>query len=87
MKPVEFREQTGTLSGGPGAKFGTGHRVDDLQVYRGCGEVISCWAPTWRERFALLFGARVWLRVLTPNTHAPVLVTTEHPFQENESGY
>lgn len=29
------------------------------------GDVISRWRLTWRERFALLFGADLWLNVMT----------------------
>jgi len=31
------------------------------------GEVISCWALTWRERLRVLFAGRVWHSVLTFN--------------------
>jgi len=29
------------------------------------GEVITCWALTWRERFRVLFSGRIWWSVLT----------------------
>ena len=31
------------------------------------GEVISCWALTWRERLHVMFTGRLWYSVLTFN--------------------
>ena len=82
MKPSHFPESNGTLSGGPAAAYGTTDDVADLPVYRGGGEVISCWQLSWLDRARVLFGGRVWLRVLTQRTHSPVLIATEFPFTE-----
>lgn len=79
MRPEVFPEATGTLSGGPAVLFATDQDVKDLPVYRGGGQVISCWRLAWRERLRLLFTGKVWLRILGSN-HAPVSVETERPF-------
>jgi hypothetical protein len=81
VKPTQFPEQNGTLSGGPGSVYGTEDDVQDLPVHRGEGMVISCWRPSLGDRLRLLFGGKVWLYVLTERTHAPVTLTTETPFK------
>ncbi|HEV8247531.1 MAG TPA: hypothetical protein VGP93_17260 [Polyangiaceae bacterium] len=81
MEPTLFPEANGTLTGGPGADYGTAAPVLDLPVHRGDGQIISCWRPSWRDRLAIIFGGRVWLRVLTTRTHAPVAVHTGTPFE------
>jgi DNA recombination-dependent growth factor C len=59
MKPVDF-EQTNAVLGKyqPQYQALPVHRTHD-------GEVISCWSLTWRERLAVLFTGRLWLRQLT----------------------
>jgi hypothetical protein len=81
MRPIVFPESNGTLGGGPASRYGTLDAVADLPVYRGSGQVISCWQLTVWERVKLLLSGRVWLLVLGTN-HAPVSVVTERPFQE-----
>jgi len=45
------------------------------------GEIISCWKPTWRERVAILFGAKLWHWQLTfGHPFQPTVLTLEHPF-------
>lgn len=40
----------------------------DLPTYRTKeGMVTSCYELTWKERFAILFGAKVWVSLLTFN--------------------
>ena len=72
MKPREFGESNGDLLGGPAEKYGV--PVQDLKVFRDGTEVISCWRPTWRERFSMLFRGRIWLRVRGRATHPPVAI-------------
>jgi hypothetical protein len=86
MKPTAFPESNGTLSGGPAVAYGTEDDVSDLPVHRGAGQIISCWRPSWRDRLRVLVGGRVWLHVLAPRTHAPVLVATESPFADEGAG-
>jgi hypothetical protein len=88
MKPADFTQRNGTLGGGPGASYGTADDVQDLPVHHDVvgGQIISCWALTWRERLSLLLTGRVWLCVLARRTHSPVKVTTESPFTTGERG-
>ncbi len=56
MKPIEFPEQT-TVWGKDQAKD-----YQPLPAYTNERETISCWQLTWRERFKLLAGGKLWLR-------------------------
>jgi hypothetical protein len=85
MKPTNFPESNGTLSGGPAADYGTEDDVVDLPVHRDGQQIISCWRLSWRERFRLLVTGRVWLLVLTGRTHAPVCLAVEPPFQQAQA--
>lgn len=80
MKPEKFAEVNGNLYGGPGAGYGTADDVADLHVYRGDGQIISCWRLSWRERLRILVSGRVWLLVLASTTHEPVKLAAESPF-------
>jgi hypothetical protein len=84
MTPTRFPEANGTLTGGPGDVFGLSQEVGDLPVYRDGSEVVSCWLPSFGERLRLVFGGRIWLLVATPATHAPVCITAERPFVQEE---
>lgn len=72
MKPKHFPQANSTLLGGPAENYGTDLDVSDLPVYRGGGEIISCWRPSWRERLRVLVGGSVFLRVATTKNHPPV---------------
>ena len=37
-----------------------------------CGQCISCWKLSWRQRIAALVHGRVWLSVLSGYTQPPV---------------
>jgi hypothetical protein len=93
MKPVDFAQANGTLTGGPAANFKTSEDVTDLPVYRkglpdelpvthdlDHDEVISCWRPSLRERIDIMFLGHVWLRVATSKTHPPVCLEGRNPF-------
>jgi hypothetical protein len=89
VNPTHFPEANGTLAGGPGNFFGTADDVSDLQVYRGGGEIISCWKASFWERLVVLFKGRVWLRVWGSKTHHPVAIGIENPWsllKRNEKG-
>lgn len=59
MKPIEFPEQNVVFAKDQPEYIPLpAHRTVE-------GEVITCWALTWRERFALLFTGRLWWSVLT----------------------
>lgn len=74
--PVQFKGANDVLRGGPAEKYGTEQDVRDLPICRGDNFIISCWkVPTWRERFRVLFGGRIYLWAWA-RTHPPVSVTT-----------
>ena len=79
MKPINFKHANAQCYGGPKADFGTDNDVANLPVYRGGGELISCWKPSWTDRFHLLFGKSVWVRVWG-NTHPPLSIEARDPF-------
>lgn len=44
------------------------------------GTTIACWKLTWRERFQILIGGRIWHKVLTFQQRLqPQLLMTERP--------
>lgn len=77
MKPSDFPQATGTLSAPPGMD-----NCDPLKVHRAASHnaFISCWKPTWRERFAIFFGAPAWLWVYGER-HPPVAIEVSDPFR------
>jgi hypothetical protein len=75
MNPIVFAEQTTIL-----AEHQPEYRPLPVCVAED-GEVISCWRFTWRERFRLLFGGKLWLRQLTFGSPLqPQLPQVEDPF-------
>ena len=69
-----------TIIDHPAASTATGYdhtdpkvgHIEDLSVVRGDeGCLWSAWKPTLKERFRILFGARIWLGVLS--TRQPVV--------------
>ena len=80
MEPIEFPEQTMVW-----AKDQPEFRP--LPAYSDTAQTISCWQLTWRERFALLWGGRLWLRQM--NFGRPLqaqLPQVEYPFTTATSG-
>ena len=76
MKPVTFPEQMAIL-----AKDQSEYRPLPVCV-TGDGEVISCWRPSWWERFRLLFGSRLWLHQMTFGQPVqPQFLQVEYPFE------
>ena len=52
-----------------------------LPAYRSPeGVVVTCYQLTWKERFAILFGGKIWLSLLTFNKPLqPQRITVEKP--------
>lgn len=78
MIPTHFDEENCTLQGREDED------ILDLPVFRGDGEVISCWRPSWRERLSVLFFGRVWLRLLHPRTQPPSIVEAYGKFPRQD---
>ena len=69
VKPIVFKERTGTLGRPVGI---TEEQCGSLSVHQTGEQVISCWRASWRERLSLLVFGRVWLWVWSGNTQPPV---------------
>ena len=64
MKPIKFKEQTGTL-------FGRWD-IKPLPIFEADGKIVSCWRLSIKEKIkALLFG-KIWLIVKSEKTHPPI---------------
>ncbi len=69
MEPIKFPESNATLTGGGSDKFA--EPVEDLPVFRGHGQVVSCWRLSLRERLAVLLYGNVWFYSMG-TSHAPI---------------
>lgn len=77
MELEEFPEQTAVI-----AKDQPEYRPMPAYLYQRDhqGAIVCCWRLTWRERWALLFGGRIWHTVLTfRQPLQPQLLTVEKP--------
>ena len=44
------------------------------------GHLISCWKLSWREKFKLLFGNKIWLTLMTfQQPLQPIRISTDKP--------
>lgn len=80
MKPEHWEGHSHVLGAPQGWDASVYGPCVGLPVYIGEGEMISCWAPTWRERIRLLFGHRVWMTIVS-SSHPPVALEV-HPRQK-----
>lgn len=77
MTPTAFPQSNRTLTAPSGMP-----NCSELAVFTDGEHCISAWRPSWRERFAVLFGRPVWLWVVSGQTQPPVLLETAFPFKE-----
>lgn len=76
MKPSSFKQQNKVLQKPSDM---TVAECAPLSVYHHSDGIISCWRPSWRDRFALLFGFPLWMHVR--GTRQPAIaLETENPF-------
>lgn len=78
MKPTTFPQAIKTLM----PPSGVANHVKQMPVYTNGETVVSRWKPTFADRLRILFGAPVWLGVLSGDTQPPVWLDTENPFAE-----
>jgi hypothetical protein len=71
MKPVHFQEANKIL-GKPESM--TDDECGALSVFNDGQICISCWKPSWKERFSILFYGRIWLSVYSGFTQPPVAI-------------
>lgn len=62
MKPVEFAEANTVFAKEQPQYLQLPAHRDSRN-----GMVTSCWELTWKEKFAILFGGKLWLQQLTFN--------------------
>ena len=76
MKPVQFKESTKVLTAPDGMP-----NCATLDVWCDGKQCISKWKPSFRDRVKILFGASLWLGVMSGKTQPPVFVTADYPFK------
>lgn len=63
----------------------TDEECSSLEVFNDGESNLSCWKPSWKERFSIFFFGTVWLWVFSGSTQPPVsLLGTENAFEDNE---
>lgn len=70
MTPARFPEANTKLLGGQ-------PDVEDLPAYKDGQQIISAWRLSWRERLSALVFGRLWLFVMSPDTHPPIALSVE----------
>ena len=72
MKPIEFKGWHKTLN----PPLGHENDVKGLPVWTNDLVVVSCWKMSLREKVRLLFGAKIWLQIMThKGTQPPVAIS------------
>ena len=82
MLPCSFTESNITFGPPEGM---TEDQVTSIRAFRGFGQVITCWKPTFDELAEIQKTGRVWLRVLG-EVMPPVLITGLNPWREEDDG-
>lgn len=81
MKPVDFKEQNVVLEK---PQSMSDEDCETLPVFTNGSECLSKWRPSAKERLKILFGADLWLLVLSGKTQPPVCITLENVFKDEE---
>lgn len=69
MEPLTFPQSNKTLTKPVDM---TDEECSSLEVYNDGKSNLSCWKPSWGERFSILFFGTVWLWVFSGSTQPPV---------------
>jgi hypothetical protein len=69
MRPIKFKQANKTLLK-PDSM--TDKECSSLDILTDGKECISCWKPTWKERFSMLFFGCVWVWVVSGQTQPPI---------------
>ncbi len=81
MKPMKFKEQTGTLLK-PDSM--TDEECGALPIHRTKEYLISCWKMNFKERIkAVLFG-KIWVWVWSNSTQPPIALQCEKTVFEKD---
>ena len=62
MIPIDFPDSNRTFTAP--TNWNRNKPCLDLHVLDDDGTLTSCWRPTWRERFRILFGKPIWLAIV-----------------------
>lgn len=68
MKAIFFKEWNRTLIGMTINET----VIEDLPVYLDGEIIMSCWKMNFKERMKALFHGRIWLQVMSGDTHPPI---------------
>lgn len=71
MKPIDFPQSTKQLKR-PACM--TDEECGSLPVWTDGQQCVSCWKPSIRERFRILFGRPVWFGIMSGRTQPPVFI-------------
>jgi hypothetical protein len=82
MKPSNFPQANVLLQKPPSM---TEEECSSLPAHRflNMDAFVSCWRPTWRERFAILFGLPLWVWVFGGRHHPPIAVEVQNPWVDD----
>ncbi len=81
MKPTKIDHKKKIIWKGYESKDPSIGRIEDLEAVRVAdGAITSAWKPSWREWWAMLFGAPVWVGVITQQL-PPVRIYAAHDGQ------
>lgn len=72
--PVSFKEKNTTY---------ISPKCGDLPVFRGEGQVVSCWRVPFIKRLKMFFTGRIWL-VLRSENQPPCYVEIDKPLAKNK---
>lgn len=77
MKPIEFKEQNTVFARGQKEYL-------PLPAYKEPdGKIMTCWRPSLKDRFQILFTGKIWLCILTYNRPLqPLLLSAKYPFEK-----
>lgn len=85
MLPVKFTGYNKTLVAPPDWDTATKGPCVDLYVNNDGVTSLSVWKLAWRERFKILFGAKMVLCVIAGDTQPPVMLSVQR-VDESQDG-
>ena len=78
LRPIDFPSVNKRLGGPKGWVEEIHGPCDVLPVYTDGFICKSCWTLTWRQRLAVLFGAKIWLHVASGETQPAVALNVDY---------
>lgn len=81
MKAIDFEQSNKNLAKPVGT---TDEECGSLHVYSDGKYCLSLWKGDWKDRLRYLFTGRMWLWVWFGHTQPPVMMQTNHPWENTE---